>query len=99
MSARLKHTDDDGDLSVFVSGNQVLFACNHGHAWTARLAVEPRRLPRHTSRDRGGGAGRHHQRRGLSPQPARKENPAAPGAAFPAKSMRSGVAHPYAHPS
>jgi hypothetical protein len=41
MSTRLKHTDDDGDLSVFVSGNQVLFACNHGHAWTARLAVEP----------------------------------------------------------
>jgi hypothetical protein len=41
MSTRLKHTDDDGDLSVFVSGNQVLFACNNGHAWTARLAVEP----------------------------------------------------------
>lgn len=40
MTTRLKHTDDDGDLSIFVSGDQVLFACNHGHVWTARLLVE-----------------------------------------------------------
>ena len=40
MSPRLKHTDDDGDLSIFVSGDQVLFACNNGHAWTAQLSVE-----------------------------------------------------------
>jgi hypothetical protein len=40
MSTRLKHTDDDGDLSIFVSGDQVLFACNNGHAWTAQLSVE-----------------------------------------------------------
>jgi hypothetical protein len=39
MSPRLKHTDDDGDLSIFVSGDQVLFACNNGHAWIAQLSV------------------------------------------------------------
>lgn len=39
MTTRLKHTDDDGDLSIFVSGDEVLFACNHGHAWTAHLSV------------------------------------------------------------
>lgn len=39
MTTRLKHTDDDGDLSIFVSGDQVLFACNNGHVWTSRLLV------------------------------------------------------------
>jgi len=39
VTTRLKHTDDDGDLSIFVSGDEVLFACNHGHAWTAQLSV------------------------------------------------------------
>ena len=39
MTTRLKHTDDDGDISIFVSGDEVLFACNHGHAWTAQVSV------------------------------------------------------------
>ena len=29
----LKHTDDDGDLSVFTSGEEILFACRKGHYW------------------------------------------------------------------
>lgn len=28
-----KHEDDNGDLSVFASGEEVLFACNKGHYW------------------------------------------------------------------
>jgi hypothetical protein len=40
MTTRLKHTDDDGDLSIFVSGGEVLFACNHGHVWTAQVSIE-----------------------------------------------------------
>jgi len=31
-----KHTDDDGDLSVFASGDEVLFACSRGHYWVVR---------------------------------------------------------------
>jgi hypothetical protein len=46
VSAQLKHADDDGDLSIFVSGNQILIACNNGHAWTARLSIEPDVAPR-----------------------------------------------------
>jgi hypothetical protein len=37
----MKHTDDGGELSVFVSGDQVLFACSKGHAWTAPVSIEP----------------------------------------------------------
>lgn len=49
MTTRLKHTDDDGDLSIFVSGDEVLFACNHGHAWTAQVSVQIHaRRPDHT---------------------------------------------------
>jgi len=33
MTALMQHTDDSGDLSIFISGEQVLFACNKGHAW------------------------------------------------------------------
>lgn len=33
MTALLKHTDDDGDLSVFASEEQVLFVCSKGHWW------------------------------------------------------------------
>ncbi len=40
VTAQLKHTDDGGDLSVFISGDLVLFACNRGHAWTAPLSIE-----------------------------------------------------------
>ena len=40
MTTRMKHTDDDGDLSIFVSGGEVLFACNHGHVWTAQVSSE-----------------------------------------------------------
>lgn len=39
MSAQMKHTDDDGDLSILVSGDLVLFACNRGHAWTAPISI------------------------------------------------------------
>jgi hypothetical protein len=40
MSAQLKHADDDGGLSIFVSGNQVLIACRHGHAQAVRPSTE-----------------------------------------------------------
>ena len=33
MTSILKHTDDDGDLSVFASGTEVLFVCSKGHWW------------------------------------------------------------------
>ncbi|MCW2622333.1 MAG: hypothetical protein JWL64_1935 [Frankiales bacterium] len=29
----LKHPDDDGDLSLFASGDEILFACSRGHFW------------------------------------------------------------------
>lgn len=28
-----KHQDDDGSLSVFASGDIVVFACENGHFW------------------------------------------------------------------
>jgi hypothetical protein len=28
-----KHQEDDGDLSIFASGDVVLLACEHGHYW------------------------------------------------------------------
>jgi hypothetical protein len=28
-----KHQDDDGDLSIFASGDVVVLACEHGHYW------------------------------------------------------------------
>lgn len=28
-----KHQDDDGELSIFTSGDVVLIACEHGHYW------------------------------------------------------------------
>ena len=28
-----KHNDDDGTLSIFTSGDEVLFACSKGHWW------------------------------------------------------------------
>jgi hypothetical protein len=37
----MKHTDDDGELSVLVSGDLVLFACSKGHAWTAPVSIDP----------------------------------------------------------
>lgn len=33
MDAILKHTDDDQDLSVFASGDELLFTCPRGHYW------------------------------------------------------------------
>ena len=48
----MKHTDDDGDLSVFISGDLVLFACSKGHAWTAPVSIEPGAGPtRHLGTD------------------------------------------------
>lgn len=38
--SQLKHTDDDGELSVFISGDLLLFACTKGHAWTAPVSIE-----------------------------------------------------------
>ena len=31
--AVLKHQEDEGDLSIFASGDVVLLACEHGHYW------------------------------------------------------------------
>lgn len=54
----LKHTEDDGELSVFASGEELLFACSKGHAWivkaSAALTIEhgeakPNRITRGTS--------------------------------------------------
>ena len=28
-----KHQEDDGNISLFVSGDVVLLACEHGHYW------------------------------------------------------------------
>ena len=30
----LRHSDDDGALSIFISGTQILFVCEHRHWWT-----------------------------------------------------------------
>ena len=38
-----KHTDDDGDLTMFASGGEVLIACNRGHYWL--LKAEQQELP------------------------------------------------------
>jgi hypothetical protein len=32
-----KHTDDDGDLSIFASLGEVLIACSKGHYWLLQL--------------------------------------------------------------
>ncbi len=29
-----RHSDDDGALSIFISGTQILFVCEHRHWWT-----------------------------------------------------------------
>jgi hypothetical protein len=28
-----KHDEDDGDLSIFASGDVIVLACEHGHYW------------------------------------------------------------------
>lgn len=33
MTSVFRHPDDDGDLSVFASGSEVLFVCTQGHWW------------------------------------------------------------------
>ena len=38
MAALLKHSDDDGDLSVIASGGEILIACNRGHYWIVPAA-------------------------------------------------------------
>lgn len=35
----LRHTDDDGVLSVFASGSDVLFVCSKGHWWTVEATA------------------------------------------------------------
>jgi hypothetical protein len=47
-----KHTDDDGELSVFASGDELLFACNKGHYWSV-----PAKSGSTTARTRDGLAG------------------------------------------
>ena len=42
--ATMKHTDDDGDLSVFAAGDQVLFACTGGHFWV--IDAKQQEVPR-----------------------------------------------------
>jgi hypothetical protein len=37
----LKHVTDDGDLSVFANGSQLVFACDKGgHYWTVDAAEQ-----------------------------------------------------------
>lgn len=31
-----KHQEDDGSLSIFASGNLVVFACENGHYWVLK---------------------------------------------------------------
>lgn len=33
MTTVFRHPDDDGELSIFASGNEVLFVCTQGHWW------------------------------------------------------------------
>jgi hypothetical protein len=39
-----KHTDDDGDLSIFTSYGEVLIACTHGHYWLLQLQEKKREV-------------------------------------------------------
>ena len=32
----LTHEEDDGQLSVFASGNTLVFSCEHGHYWVVK---------------------------------------------------------------
>jgi hypothetical protein len=56
----MKHSDDDGDLSVIAGKGQILFACSKGHYWiveaqegSVSLEEEPsRRLTDFIGRDR-----------------------------------------------
>ena len=38
MGAILRHTDDDQDLSIFASGDELLFTCPRGHYWLVKAA-------------------------------------------------------------
>jgi len=38
VTSLFKHNDDDGDLSIFASGKEVLFVCNQGHWWVVDAA-------------------------------------------------------------
>ena len=35
-----KHADDDGELSVITSGNEVLIACTGGHYWVLNAPLQ-----------------------------------------------------------
>jgi len=35
-----KHQEDDGDLSVFASGDVVVLSCEHGHYWVLNAKQE-----------------------------------------------------------
>ncbi|WEO76440.1 hypothetical protein BJQ94_13840 [Cryobacterium sp. SO2] len=34
----MKHNEDDGDLSIFASDDEILIACNQGHVWFIKSA-------------------------------------------------------------
>ena len=50
--ATMKHTDDDGDLSVFAAGDQILFACTGGHFWL--VEARQQQIPREAAGGREG---------------------------------------------
>lgn len=35
----MRHTDDDGVLSIFASGADVLFVCSKGHWWSVEASL------------------------------------------------------------
>ena len=47
----MKHTDDDGDLSVFAAGDQILFACTGGHFWV--IDAKQQEVPRKSKGSKG----------------------------------------------
>lgn len=50
-----RHTEDDGELSVFASKDQVLVACARGHYWL--LDAEQHRVSPDADEGRGGDPG------------------------------------------
>ena len=41
MDAILRHTDDDQELSIFASGDELLFTCPRGHFWLVKAGQHP----------------------------------------------------------
>jgi len=49
-----RHTDDNGTLSVFASGDEVLFACSKGHWWIVTATSSGRSSKAATERAKRG---------------------------------------------